>query len=120
LISIRSLIIESFRALTTIIIIAIGTPLALISFIPLGILYYWIQKYYISTSRQLKRLESASRSPIYSHFSETVTGVSSIRSYNSMQRFVNELNQKVDVNHSCLYASLVSSRWLTVRLEFLG
>jgi ATP-binding cassette subfamily C (CFTR/MRP) protein 1 len=120
LISLRLLIIELFRAFATLVIIAMGTPIVLISFIPLGILYYAIQKYYISTSRQLKRLDSASRSPIYSHFSETVTGASSIRAYNATQRFVSESNRKVDANHSCYYASLVSSRWLTVRLEFLG
>ncbi|CAG2181441.1 unnamed protein product, partial [Oppiella nova] len=67
-----------------------------------------------------KRLDSVSRSPIYSHFSETVTGASSIRAYGAIQRFIEESNRKVDENHSCYYSSVVSSRWLTVRLEFLG
>ena len=120
LISLRLLIIEFFRSLSSIANIAFGTPIVLVSFVPLGVLYYAIQKYYISTSRQLKRLDSVSRSPIYSHFSETVNGCSSIRAYKASNRFIAESNRKVDVNHSCYYASVVSSRWLTVRLEFLG
>ncbi|CAG2122437.1 unnamed protein product, partial [Medioppia subpectinata] len=100
--------------------IALGTPVVLVAFLPLGILYYGIQKYYISTSRQLKRLESVSRSPIYSHFSETVAGASSIRAYGAIHRFIDESNRKVDINHTCYYPSVVSTRWLTVRLEFLG
>lgn len=88
--------------------------------VPIGLLYYFIQRFYVATSRQLKRLESVSRSPIYSHFGETVSGVQAIRAYGQQERFINESEHKVDVNQICYYPSIISNRWLAVRLEMIG
>ena len=68
------------------------------------------QQFYVTTSRQLKRLESVTRSPIYSHFSETLTGISCIRAFRQTQRFIDLNNDKVDVNNRCLYPSNLANR----------
>ncbi|XP_046682900.1 multidrug resistance-associated protein 1-like isoform X2 [Homalodisca vitripennis] len=101
----------------TLVIIIWSTPLFVIAFVPIGILYYYLQKIYVTTSRQIKRIESVARSPIYSHFSETLSGVSSIRAYKVEKRFINTLLEKVDTNQVCLIPSLVANRWLGIRLE---
>lgn len=88
--------------------------------IPIGLLYYFIQRFYVATSRQLKRLESVSRSPIYSHFSETITGVQAIRAFGQQDRFILESERKVDLNQVCYYPGIISNRWLAVRLEMIG
>ncbi|CAG2102735.1 unnamed protein product [Medioppia subpectinata] len=75
---------------------------------------------YIRTSRQLKRIESTTRSPIYSHFSETVSGSTSIRAYGVSHQFIQECNRRVDKNHMCYYPSFTASQWLAIRLELLG
>lgn len=68
------------------------------------------QRFYVATSRQLKRLESISRSPIYSHFSETVTGSSVIRAYGRSQDFQAISDAKADANQRCCYAYIASNR----------
>ncbi|CAG2122675.1 unnamed protein product, partial [Medioppia subpectinata] len=87
---------------------------------PLSLIYYLIQRVYISGSRQLKRIDSTTRSPIYNHFSETVSGSASIRAYGVTDMFIRESNRRVDENHICYYPSFTASRWLAIRLEFLG
>ena len=70
--------------------------------------------------RQLKRLESASKSPIFSHFSETQTGVSTIRAYRVQERFVKTMEKKIDDNLTFYFPNNISNRWLALRLELIG
>jgi ATP-binding cassette subfamily C (CFTR/MRP) protein 1 len=88
--------------------------------LPLGALYLYIQRYYLSTSRELKRLDSVSRSPIYAHFQESLSGMSTIRAYHQQKRFELENEWRVDANLRAYYPSISANRWLAVRLEFIG
>ena len=96
--------------LATLVVISYTTPEFIAVIIPIGILYYFIQRFYVATSRQLKRIESVSRSPIYSHFGETVTGTQTIRAYNVQSRFIQESEEKVDFNQICYYPSIIANR----------
>ncbi|KAK4337018.1 hypothetical protein RND71_044198 [Anisodus tanguticus] len=119
-INVRGVIVYNFRAVVSFALIAIETPWFLATLVPIIICYYILQRLYISTSRQLKRLESTTKSPVYSHFQETINGGSSIRAFNCESRFIEEICYKIDINHTCAYPNIVSVRWLTLRLEFLG
>lgn len=116
----RMFLMTFFGALSSFIVISYSTPLFLIIILPLAILYYLIQRFYIPTSRQLKRIESTTRSPIYSHFGESISGASTIRGYRLQERFIGESRQKVDTNMVFYFAGIASNRWLGFRLEVLG
>ncbi|XP_069785764.1 ATP-binding cassette sub-family C member 3 isoform X2 [Narcine bancroftii] len=109
-----------FVSLSTLIVILISTPWFILVILPLTLLYILVQRFYVATSRQLKRLESISRSPVYSHFSETITGSSVIRAYNREKSFIALNDIKVDANQKSHYPGIVSNRWLGIRIEFIG
>uniref|UniRef100_A0A8C7JPC1 Multidrug resistance-associated protein 1 n=1 Tax=Oncorhynchus kisutch TaxID=8019 RepID=A0A8C7JPC1_ONCKI len=109
-----------FNVVGSCVVILIATPLVAIIIPPLGILYFFVQRFYVASSRQLKRLESVSRSPVYTHFNETLLGASVIRAFGEQERFIRESDGRVDHNQKAYYPSIVANRWLAVRLEFVG
>ncbi|KRX77383.1 Multidrug resistance-associated protein 1, partial [Trichinella sp. T6] len=106
--------------LSTLIIITINMRAFGFIIIPLGLLYFVVQKFYVSTSRQLKRIESVSRSPVYSLFQQILQGITSIRAYKAQDHFRLVLQRSVDWNQATNYPLLVSNRWLATRLELIG
>ncbi|XP_067679181.1 multidrug resistance-associated protein 1-like [Haliotis asinina] len=109
-----------FNVFSVLIVIAYSTPLFLAAAIPTLLVYFFVQRMYIPTSRQFRRYHSTTRSPIYSHFTETITGASSIRAYDAVERFCEESLKRVDRNNIFHYAALAAMRWMKMRLEFLG
>lgn len=51
-----------------------GLPWLVVCVVPLTFVYYRLQRLYRVTSRQLKRLQSVTLSPVYTHFSDTLDG----------------------------------------------
>ena len=108
------------EVVAVLVIISYSTPEFLYVIIPLFVLYFFVQRYYIKSSRQLKRLESISKSPIYSHFTESVNGAMTIRAFKQTERFMMESESKVAANVSSNYYNYSSNRWLGLRIETLG
>ncbi|XP_028827470.1 multidrug resistance-associated protein 1 [Denticeps clupeoides] len=109
-----------FKLMEVCIIVLLATPFAAIAILPLALLYGFVQSFYVATSCQLRRLEAVSRSPIYSHFNESVQGASVIRAFGEQSRFILQANEKVDHNQTSYFPRFVATRWLAVNLEFLG
>ncbi|KAH7314783.1 hypothetical protein KP509_21G019800 [Ceratopteris richardii] len=88
--------------------------------IPLGILYYSYQVFFIHSSREITRLDSITKAPAIYHFSETIAGIETIRCFwkekEFMQKNFNNLNSnmKMDFNNNS------ANEWLGLRLEEMG
>ncbi|KAF9048225.1 multidrug resistance-associated ABC transporter [Hymenopellis radicata] len=103
-----------------VIVIGASFPLFLIAVVPLGYFYMQVMKYYLATSRELKRLDAVSRSPIFAWFSESLAGLSTIRAFNQQPIFISTIQRRVDRNQICYLSSISVNRWLSVRLETVG
>ncbi|KAJ2731440.1 hypothetical protein IW152_004528 [Coemansia sp. BCRC 34962] len=88
--------------------------------IPTILFFFYLKSYFLDTSRQIKRLLSTTRSPIYSSFEETLVGVSTIRAFGKSYSFMAENLQRLTVNHRCAYLLLAMNRWLAIRQEVVS
>ena len=105
---------------STIVLIATVIPLFIAIIIPVTAIFFVIQKIYVRSSRQLKRLQSVSQTPIYSHFSETLNGSSTIRAFKKQKEFIQLSEEKVDENQTCYYYTYMATRWSQILLENMG
>ena len=60
--------------LSTIIFLAILLPYLILFLLPIGGMYFYLQKYYSNTTRELRRLDSIAKSPVFAAFQETIDG----------------------------------------------
>ncbi|XP_070518623.1 ATP-binding cassette sub-family C member 10 isoform X2 [Cardiocondyla obscurior] len=109
-----------FGLAATIIVTAYGLPWILLVLAPLIPVYHWIQNHYRLTSREVKRLASILLSPLYAHFNETLSGLTSIRAFRSVHRFKQENELLLEASQKTQFASIAASQWLALRLQFIG
>ncbi|XP_029480503.2 ATP-binding cassette sub-family C member 10-like isoform X3 [Oncorhynchus nerka] len=109
-----------FGLLGMLVVMSYGLPWFLVALLPLGLLYHLTQRFYRHTSRDLKRLCSLTLSPVYSHFSETLSGLGTIRASSSASRFEEENERRLEQNQRCLFLSNAAMQWLDIRLQMIG
>ena len=79
-----------FFVLSGALIPAFANPWLLLVLFPILLTFGLFTRYYLKTSRELKRLESICRSPVFSHFSETMAGLDTIRTSGMEEEFMEE------------------------------
>ncbi|XP_075994564.1 ATP-binding cassette sub-family C member 10 isoform X2 [Genypterus blacodes] len=109
-----------FSLLGMLVVMTYGLPWVLVPLLPLSLLYYCTQRFYRHTSRELKRLCSLTLSPLYSHFSETLSGLGTIRASRNSARFEEENARRLELNQRCLFLSNAAMQWLDIRLQLIG
>ncbi|KAK9468102.1 P-loop containing nucleoside triphosphate hydrolase protein [Lipomyces arxii] len=95
-------------------------PLFIVAGILIGSIYIAVTVYYLASARELRRLNSVTRSPIYQHFGETLSGLSTIRAYGCEERFVSHNIERLEANTRPYWAFWALISWLTVRSELIG
>ncbi|RAW25152.1 Canalicular multispecific organic anion transporter 2 [Phytophthora cactorum] len=104
----------------TLVTISYITPVFMVILLPVLVGYYTSQRYFIKTSRELQRLDSISRSPIFALLSETLDGLSTIRAFGVENSFIGHNNYLLDKNQRAYFLNFTINCWLALRLEFVG
>ncbi|KAG0238628.1 hypothetical protein BGW42_004390 [Actinomortierella wolfii] len=109
-----------YHSMAVIFVVSYVTPVFLLLLPPMVLIYVILQKYYLRTSSMLRRIVSVTKSPLYEHVGESLNGRSSIRAMGIEDRFILENNERTDESGNAHYASIITNRWLHIRLEFLA
>ncbi|CAL8468910.1 g8451 [Coccomyxa elongata] len=105
---------------STIVLIGVVTPFALPALVPILLVFYFLYQYFQASVREVKRLDSISRSPVYSSIGEALAGLATIRAFRAEQRLCARNADLVDNSVVMSLVNMSMNRWLSVRLETLG
>ncbi|KAJ1805506.1 hypothetical protein LPJ56_005356 [Coemansia sp. RSA 2599] len=109
-----------FGIISSLAVIGVTAPVMILVFVPVALVYRNIQNIFISSSREITRINAAMRSPVIAHLQETIGGISSIRAYDQQQRYISDNEKYMENNVRVAYTDICTARWLSLRLESLG
>ncbi|KAH8169831.1 ABC transporter domain-containing protein [Sarocladium implicatum] len=78
---------------------------------------YFVQKYYLHTSRQMRLLDIETKSPLYTQFTETLAGLQTIRAFGWAPQLLQDNHRRLDASQKPFYGMYCIQRWLQVVLD---
>ncbi|KAJ8532523.1 hypothetical protein K7X08_012446 [Anisodus acutangulus] len=113
----------AFTVIQLIGIIAVMSQVAwqvFIVFIPVIAICIWLEQYYIPSARELARLNGTCKAPVIQHFAETISGSSTIRSFDQESRFQDASMKLIDNYSRPKFHTAAAMEWLCMRLDMLS
>jgi ATP-binding cassette subfamily C (CFTR/MRP) protein 4 len=100
------------------ILLSLVNPWIIIPTIVIFGIFYGYKTVFLSTSRNLKRIEGTARSPIFSHLAASLQGLSTIRAFDAQEVLQMEFDNIQDCHSSAFYMFMACSRtfafWLDI------
>lgn len=118
--TLRLFLSTAMQALGTIILVAIVLPPFVAIAAVMLLAYTWTGMYYRPSARELRRLTALLRSRIYEHFGESLAGLTTLRAFGAVGRFVEDNARRIDAENKAYWLSVAAQRWLNLRLDLCG
>ncbi|KAJ2083727.1 hypothetical protein H4R24_000590 [Coemansia sp. RSA 988] len=109
-----------YNLLPAAVLAGISSPPMIVVISLLVFVGYRYQNIYINSSREIRRLDSTTCSPIYAHFQESFSGISSIRAYSQQTRFISEIEHRIGLHMRVDNTHILLIQCFSMRLETLG
>ncbi|XP_023212679.1 multidrug resistance-associated protein 4-like [Centruroides sculpturatus] len=92
---------------------AIICPYLLILICVLSILFYFLWTVHNRVLQSIKYLEGKYRSPVFSHLSVSLYGITTIRAFNAESKFISTFNKYQDRHNAIWFIFLALNRWIS-------
>lgn len=104
---------------TIIIVVASINPFLLVPTFVISVIFFLMSRFYIATSRSVKRLEGITKSPVFSHVNASIQGLTTIRAFKAEKVLIHEFDNHQDLHSSAYYLYIASSRTLGYWLDIM-
>ncbi|PMD29625.1 hypothetical protein L207DRAFT_615485 [Hyaloscypha variabilis F] len=109
----------SVLCIAQMVLIGVASSYAAIAFPVLLVAVFLIQKFYLRTSRQLRLLDLEAKSPLYSQFMESLSGLATIRAFGWQHALEEKNRELLDQSQKPFYLLFAVQRWLTLILDLI-
>ncbi|KAF3185496.1 hypothetical protein TWF225_005271 [Orbilia oligospora] len=96
------------------------TPVMLVCAVVLFGIGLAIAVYYLKTAREIKRIESVNKSPIFELFGSVLLGVGTIRAFGEGEAYIEKMDKRIDTYAQATYYTNLANRWMGIRMTYLG
>ncbi|KAM3966828.1 LOW QUALITY PROTEIN: putative multidrug resistance-associated protein lethal(2)03659 [Aphomia sociella] len=93
-----------------VVVVAVVNYWLLVPTVAIGLVFYGLRIFYLSSSRSIKRLEGVTRSPVFSHLNASLQGITTIRAFGAQEALIREFDNHQDLHSSAWYLFIASSR----------
>ncbi|KHJ99613.1 ABC transporter, ATP-binding protein [Oesophagostomum dentatum] len=100
-------------------VILLLNPIVFLPTLPLILLFFLLRVVYLASSRDVKRLEATTRSPLYSHISAFMNGLFTVRAFGKQKDVLHEYHRAQNINTAAFGLTLTTSRWFAVCIDWL-
>ncbi|ORX49049.1 P-loop containing nucleoside triphosphate hydrolase protein [Hesseltinella vesiculosa] len=113
-------LINWIQVASSIVVVGFVIPMFAVPMIIVALVNIAVGVMFVYTSRELRRMDSVSRSPLFSHFTETIVGITTIRAFGATRRFLQEMIVRTDTNSRPYMLVWLVNRWVSIRYGFMG
>ncbi|CAN8022056.1 unnamed protein product, partial [Ixodes persulcatus] len=103
--------------LGVLVVVAVISPWIIVPTLVLFVVFFFLRRFYMRTARDVKRLEGVTRSPVFSHLSTSLYGLTTIRAFGAQSTFERMFDLKQDHHTSAWYMFLCTARWFGITLD---
>ncbi|CAL5039012.1 unnamed protein product [Urochloa decumbens] len=107
------------EVVTTVLVMGTVTWQVLVVAIPVTITMVYVQRYYVSSARELVRINGTTKAPVMNYASESILGVVTIRAFAAAERFIHSNMQLIDTDATMFFHTVAAQEWVLIRVEAL-
>ncbi|KAI0398870.1 ABC transporter [Xylaria palmicola] len=117
--SLINVCLSGFEAIGMAVVITLASPYVAIGYPALLATLYGVQKLYLRTSKQLRFLDLEAKSPLYSHFLDTIAGLPTIRASGKIKDHISHNNRLLNASQRPAYLLSIVQQWLALTLRII-